>query len=191
MEQKPFPLSLAPAPGGWYIVILLENGERNRLLKPGGRDDDDDETIPYLFHTQQEAWEFIKELFSFCLKQARMQCLHTDKIINCIQCGRVFRAKFFDCCTSCMKDNEFMLQQIWQGFYYLTGSEASTMRKISLLLKLSEEDFSLMPEAFKTIVQRQLTIFSDESDKRKSPDQQLAKLVKARVSGLHVSKRRH
>jgi hypothetical protein len=185
MGKKRFPLSIAPAPGGYFMIIALENGQTNKLLRPGKTADS---TQPYLFASQQEAWNFVKELLYFCLKQACSQCLHADKILNCKQCRRVFRAKFFDYCPRCMQGNEFMLQQIWQGFYHMTGSESSTMQKVALLLNISKEDFSLMPEAFQKIVQRQLWLHTEMENRAKSPDQQLCKIIKSRPSGLHLSR---
>ena len=185
MEKKSFPLNIAPAPGGYFMVITTENGQKTQLLKPGKCEA---QSQPYLFETQQDAWNFIKELFFFCIKQSHSQCLHTDKILNCKQCGRVFRAKIFDYCPGCMQSNEFMLQQIWQGFYHMTGSESNTLDKMALLLKIAKEDFALMPEAFQTIVQRQLALHQEMESRTRRVDHRLSKILKSRSSGLHLSK---
>jgi hypothetical protein len=185
-QKRAFPLSVVPAPGnGWYIVISLENGKTNRLLKPGWTSD---ATHPYQFASEQEAWDFIKQLFYFCIQQAHMQLLSTDKILNCKQCGRVFRARFFEYCHQCMQGNEFMLQQIWQGFYYLAGSEEGALHKISMLLKISKDEFTQVPEAFKLIVQKQLTLYSEMEKRKNTPSKQLLKGLKAHC-GLHSHKR--
>lgn len=188
--KKHFPLSVVSAPGkGWYVVIMLENGERNQLLKPGWSED---ATHPYVFASEQEAWNFIRQLFYFCIKQAHMQFLCTDKILNCKQCGRVIRAKYFEYCTSCMQDNEFMLQQIWQGFYYLTGSAEGALQKIGLLLKLSKEEFSQVPEAFQIIVQRQLELHDELEQKNRNVGKPLVQKLQSpptRPPGLHYGGR--
>jgi hypothetical protein len=181
-KKRPFPLSVVPAPGnGWFIVISLENGEVTRLLKPGWRED---ATHPYWFPSEQEAWDFIKQLFYFCIQQAHMQLLHTDKILNCKQCGRIFRARFFQYCHDCMQGNEFMLQQIWQGFYYLAGSQEGALHKISLLLKISGDEFTQIPEAFKVIVQKQLAIYAEMENQKNKPAKRLIQALKEQ-GGLH------
>lgn len=182
-SKKAFPLSVVTAPGqGWYVVITKENGERNQLLKPGWADDD---THPYIFDSEQEAWDFIRQLFYFCIKQAHMQLLNTDKILNCKQCGRIIRAKYFEYCHQCMQGNEFMLQQIWQGFYYMTGTAEGALQKITLLLKLSQEEFSQVPDAFKIIVQRQLELHDELERNSKSASKTLAKKIQAQQPGFH------
>lgn len=186
MGKKQFPLRLAPAPGGWHMVIALENGESNRLLKPGYKEET---TQPYLFASQQEAWDFVKQLFYFCIRQSNMQSIAPDNIFNCKQCGRIFRANFFDHCSPCMQGNEFMLQQIWQGFYHMTGSEESAMQKVSQLLKIPEEDFAKIPTGYRTIVQRQLELYTEIENRKNSPAQKLGKMIKANPSGLHLSRR--
>jgi hypothetical protein len=190
-NKKVFPLSVTPAPSqdqGWYVVITLENGERNRLLKPGWSDDD---THPYVFASEQEAWDFIRQLFYFCIKQAHMQFLTTDKILNCKQCGRIIRAKYFEYCATCMQGNEFMLQQIWQGFYYMTGSAEGALQKITLLLKLTREEFSQVPEAFQTIVQRQLELHDELERKTRSVTKTLAKKIQAQAGFHHYTHTKH
>lgn len=182
-NKKAFPLSVIPAPGqGWYVGITLENGERNQLLKPGWTEDS---THPYVFASENEAWDFIRQLFYFCIKQAHMQFLNTDKILNCKQCGRIIRARYFEYCPQCMQGNEFMLQQIWQGFYYMTGSAEGALQKITLLLKLSKEEFSQVPEAFQIIVQRQLELHDELERRTRSATKTLAKKIEAQQAGFH------
>jgi hypothetical protein len=185
-SKRPFPLNVVPSPGGWTVAILMENGELNQLLKPGWREDN---TQPYVFSSEDEAWSFIKQLFKFCLQQARLQHDSSDKVRNCTECGRVFRARFFDYCHDCLQANEFMLQQIWQGFYYLAGSEEGALHKAALLLKLPQEEFAQVPEAFQRMIQHHLALHSDLEKQRSQTAQQLRKHIAANTntSGLRSS----
>jgi hypothetical protein len=184
-KKKPFPLRLAPVPGGWHMVIHLENGQSHPLLKPGRTAED---TQAYLFGSQQEAWRLIKKLFYFCMTQTPTQGLSITAIVSCKQCARTFRAKFFDCCAQCLQSNEFMLQQLWQGFYYLTDPEDSTLQKVYRLLKISGEEFARMPEGYKTIVQHQLLLYTDIENRKSSPEQRLGKILKTH-SHFHLAKK--
>lgn len=153
--KKPFPLNVVPTGEGWRVAILLENGDNNHLLKPGWKDD---KNSPYLFASEQEAWNFIKQLFSFCLQQSKMQMTPTEKIKNCAQCGKVFKATLFEYCHQCLQENEFMLQQIWQGFYYLSGSKEGALQKAAFLLKIPYEEFAQVPDAFQAMVRKHLEL---------------------------------
>jgi hypothetical protein len=140
---------------GWSIAILAENGENRQLLKPGWKGE---KTASYQFPTEQAAWNFLKQMFNFCLQQSRMQHTASEKIKNCGQCGAIFKATVFDHCHRCLQENEFVLQQIWQGFYYLAGSEKGALQKAAFLLKIPYEEFAQVPDAFQAMVQRHLEL---------------------------------
>lgn len=154
-EKKPFPLNVVHTREGWGIAILTESGEQRQLLRPGWQGE---HTMAYQFGSEQEAWNFLKQMFHFCLQQARMQHTASEKIKNCCQCGAVFKATFFEHCHRCLQENEFVLQQIWQGFYYLAGSEKGALQKAAFLLKIPYEDFAQVPDAFQAMVKRHLEL---------------------------------
>ncbi len=152
-KKQHFPLEVMAFPGGWGVVVYLENGKTWNLLKPGWQEE---KHQPYLFETSDEAWRFLKEMFMFCLKQHHAKYLEQNKIINCDQCGRIFRARFSSYCPECLQRNEFMLQQIWQGFYYRSGSDEEAFKKLSMLLKIPVEQLQRVHSAFGTMVNRNL-----------------------------------
>lgn len=154
-DKKPFPLNVIHSGEGWSIAILSESGENRQLLKPGWKGE---KTASYQFPTEQAAWNFLKQMFNFCLQQSRMQHTASEKIKNCSQCGAVFKATVFDHCHHCLQENEFVLQQIWQGFYYLAGSEKGALQKAAFLLKIPYEEFAQVPDAFQAMVQRHLEL---------------------------------
>jgi hypothetical protein len=84
-----------------------------------------------------------------------------------------------------------MLQQIWQGFYYMTGSAEGALQKITLLLKLTREEFSQVPEAFQTIVQRQLELHDELERKTRSVTKTLAKKIQAQAGFHHYTHTKH
>lgn len=182
--KKPFPLNVVRLGEGWSVALLMENGENRQLLKPGWKDENN---TPYLFQTEYEAWNFIKQMFNFCLQQARMQHTAVEKIKNCGQCGKVFKAAVFDHCHQCLQENEFILQQIWQGFYYLTGSESRALQKAAFLLKIPYEDFAQVPDAFQAMVSKHLEL-NVALEKNRSDRSRLAtEIASSSVSGLHSS----
>lgn len=186
--KKPFPLNVVRIKEGWSVAIFMENGDSKQLLKPGWKDE---KNTPYLFQTEYEAWNFIKQMFSFCLQQARMQYTTSEKIKNCGQCGKVFKATVFDHCHQCLQENEFILQQIWQGFYYLAGSESGALQKAAFLLKIPYEDFAQVPDAFQAMVRKHLEL-NVELEKCRSERSRLAsEIAGSPISGLRSSTFRH
>lgn len=147
--NRAFPLDVIQVPGGWGIVVYLRNGQEWNLMKPGWQEE---RHTPYVFQTDEDAWRFLKRLFLFCLQQRHLQFRETDKVMNCEECGRVFRARYFRVCGECLQKNEFMMQQIWQGFYYMTGSQEAALEKMSLLLKIPIEQCAQIPLAFNDMV---------------------------------------
>lgn len=184
VEKRPFPLDVVRFAEGWAVVVYREDGSHWHLLKPGWQEE---KHLPYIFDSEEQAWRFVRDLFMFCIKQARLQHRNTDKVMNCEQCGRVIRAKFFEYCHQCLQENEFMFQQIWQGFYYLTGSSESALHRMALLLKVPVEQFSHVPQAFKTMVQRHLDLYLSMESQR---NQGLQAWVESKSAGMY-SGRRH
>lgn len=183
-SKKPFPLNVVPSPEGWSIAVFMESGETRQLLKPGWKDE---KNAPYYFASEQEAWNFIKQMFNFCLKQARMQHTGTEKIKNCAQCNKVFRATLFEHCQQCLQENEFILQQIWQGFYYLAGSESGALQKAAFLLKIPYEEFSQVPDAFQAMVSKHLELNVALEKSRTQRAQLATEIRQAAVPGLRSS----
>lgn len=147
-EKYQFPLDIMHLPQGFVVVVRHPNGRATQLLKPGWSEE---ANSPYLFQSPEQAWYFLRKLFLFCIKLQHTQFEGSDKIMNCDQCGRVIRAKFFQTCVECLKDSEFKLTQIWQGFYYMTGSHPDAAHKMALMLKIPLDKFELVPEAFRSL----------------------------------------
>lgn len=193
-NEKPFPLDIVRLGDGYGIIVFLENGERWRLMKPGWQED---QTSPYVFATAAQAWGFLRDMFLFCLKQRHTQYAASDKIINCDYCGKVFRPRFFSYCPQCLQQNENVLQQVWQGFYHMTGSQDATLHKVALLLKISSDEFVNVPDAFNQMVknhlQYYLTLDKDAlALERTAPTRKPATPAKppARLSsGMHYTRR--
>ncbi|WP_373531531.1 hypothetical protein [Vampirovibrio sp.] len=183
-SKKPFPLNVVRLGEGWSVALLMENGENKQLLKPGWQGEN---KAPYLFNTEQEAWNFIKQMFNFCLQQSRMQHTTSEKIKNCGQCGKIFKATIFDHCHQCLQENEFVLQQIWQGFYYLAGSESGALQKAAFLLKIPYEDFAQVPEAFQAMVQKHLDLNIALEKSRSDRAKVATEITHSPVAGLRSS----
>ena len=179
MGPQRFPINFAPATGGYVMLITLENGVQLKLLQ---HNPETEETEPYRFLSQQEGWVFLRELFHFALKLDNGHCLFSDKILHCLECHRVFRAKQSYYCPACTQKNEFLLQQVWEGFAHIRGHDNTALKKIEVLLHANEEAFSLIPQGFQTIVQRKLSLFVDLEQPDQKPDMQLAKIIKSRRS---------
>lgn len=182
--KKTFPLNVVRLREGWSVALLMENGENKQLLKPGWKDENN---TPYLFQTEHEAWNFIKQMFNFCLQQARMQHTPLEKIKNCGQCGKVFKAAVFDHCHQCLQENEFILQQIWQGFYYLAGSESGALQKAAFLLKIPYEDFAQVPDAFQAMVRKHLELNVALEKNRSDRSRMATEIASSPVAGLRSS----
>ncbi len=183
--KKPFPLNVVRCAEGWSVAIFMENGASKQLFKPGWKDE---KNAPYFFASESEAWNFIKQMFNFCLQQSKMQYTQSEKIKNCAQCGKVFRTSFFEHCVDCLQENEFVLQQMWQGFYYLAGSEAGALQKAAFLLKIPYEDFAQVPEAFQAMVRRHLALNMElEKSRVKQRGQVLMELTQNSAQGLRSS----
>lgn len=182
--KKPFPLNVVPTREGWSVAIFLENGEHKQLLKPGWKDE---KNAPYFFPSEYEAWNFIKQMFSFCLQQSRMQYTNSEKIRNCTQCGKVFKATVLEHCHQCLQENEFILQQIWQGFYYLCGSESGALQKAAFLLKIPYEEFAQVPDAFQVMVRRHLDLSLELERGRLERSKLAAEIANVPPTGLRSS----
>lgn len=152
-QKRDFPLEVVQVPGGWSVVVYLRNNQEWSLMKPGWHDE---RHTPYVFKTSDEAWAFLRRLFQFCLQQHRTLYKKADRIMNCDQCGRVFRARYFRNCSECLQQNEFMLQQIWQGFYYMSGTQQGALEKMALLLDMPLEQVQQIPVAFGSMVRKNL-----------------------------------
>jgi len=178
-EKKHFPLALVPAPRGWNLQVSQANGNSIRLIKPGRRND---AGVPYLFASQQDAWNTVKELFSLFLKSEKAdESTNKDKLRNCKQCQRIFRAKHLEYCSLCIEDNELLLQQLWEGFQGKPNDGYTPAEKIILILNASDEEFQQIPELFKVHVQKQLAIDAESDNQSVSPARQLSKLIKSRA----------
>lgn len=182
--KKPFPLNVVPSPEGWSVAVFMENGEARQLLKPGWKDENN---TPYFFQSEHEAWSFIKQMFNFCLQQARMQYTSSEKIKNCAQCNKVFKATLFEHCQQCIQENEFLLQQIWQGFYYLAGSESGALQKAAFLLKIPYEEFAQVPDAFQAMVRKHLEMNMALEKTRSQRAKLAAEITPAKSPGLRSS----
>ncbi len=143
--EKAFPLQVIRYRTGWAIMLMQPDGEQRHLLRPGW---ETETRSPYVFQTPQEAWNFLKQLFMFCLKQQHTLYLGTDKVMNCERCGRVFRARFYGYCPGCMQENRDMLQQIWQGIYFQTGSQDHALERISALLRIPKSQLKEAQAAY-------------------------------------------
>jgi hypothetical protein len=155
VSNRPFPLDVVAVSDQWAIVVRLEDGSAWHLLKPGWTED---RQAPYVFSSPEEAWGFLRRTFLFCLKQRHSQYLQTDKIMNCEHCGRIMRARFFRYCFECLQENEQALHQVWQGFYYLTGSQEATLHKLSMLLRIPPEQLTTLPDAFGRLVRHNMAL---------------------------------
>jgi hypothetical protein len=174
---RPFPLDVVRVPSGFGIVVYLQDGVTWNLLKPGWENERAD---PYIFPTAEQAWNFLRDIFMFCLKQHHTQYLTTDKIMNCEHCGRIIRARFYRFCPQCLQENEFLFQQIWQGFYHMTGSDNAALQRLLLMLKIPPEHFTGLPDAFGSLVKRNLEAHLETGrPKEKAP----------KSNGLHITRR--
>lgn len=162
-NKRSFPLDVVRTADGYAIVIQPEGAYASYLLKPGWGG-----SPPYLytFETEREAWDFLKQIFTFCLKQRTMNALGRERVINCEACRRVFRAKTVPYCDLCLRSNEELLRQIWQGFYFQTGCEVSTYQKMLLLLQMIAYEFEGVPDVIATIVENHVN-FSEQWEKQK------------------------
>jgi len=186
MPKRQFPLSLVPAPRGWHLVITPVSGQPAKLFKPGKRND---AHIPILFASQQEAWDYIKQRFSFILSSNEpIDTLYTEKMRNCKQCDRIFRVKQLDYCTHCLNDNLDILQQLWLGFRLDSDSDFTDQQKMTVILNSSEEDFLQIPDLFISQVKQQIAAEAELADATPSPARQLSKIIRSRVN---AGRRRH
>jgi hypothetical protein len=180
MDKPRFPLSLIPAPRGWHMLITGPTGQTDRLFKPARRDEPE---IPCLFVSQQEAWTFVKERFSLILLSHKpLETFQTEKMRNCKQCDRIFKATNLDFCPHCMKDNQLILQQLWQGFQQEEDPEYTDLQKITAILSCSLEDFANIPELFKSQVQQQLALEEQLENEAPSPARQLSRIIRSRAN---------
>lgn len=176
--KRRFPLIMAPAPRGWHLLICLENGKSERLIKAGRNAE---KAIPFLFNSQQDAWIYLKELFIFFRKPLVSEEPNTEKLKNCKQCDRIYRVRNTEYCPLCIKANEFMLEQIWLGFALPTDRDFSMPQKVTVMLQTSEDEFIQIPELFKTLVQQQIAEEEELENRQPSVEQRLNKIIKSRV----------
>jgi len=142
----PFPLSVDPFRHGWCITVHLQDGRHWQLLKPGW---DFEASAPYVFESPGEAWDFLRKIFLFCLKQ---QNPYHDKLCNCPNCGKVYRARFLTACEDCTMVNDLLMQQIWQGLYYMSGSYDEVIMRMAMLLNISPQTLMNIKSAYAMIV---------------------------------------
>jgi hypothetical protein len=81
----------------------------------------------------------------------------------------------------CLKDNEFVLQQLWQGFQLKSDPDFTDQQKITVILNSSDQDFSQIPELFKTLVQQQLALEAEKANETPSPARQLSRIIRSRA----------
>jgi hypothetical protein len=186
MARYRFPLDVLQIPKGFVVVVRLTNGQTCQLLKPGW---EDETHAPYIFQSAEQAWYFLRKLFLFCVKMQHTQYECSDKIINCDQCGRVIRAKFFQTCVECLKESDLKLNQIWQGFYYMTGSAEDAKHKMALLLKIPLEKFESVPEPFRSLFTECINVNNELEEKKKATP--LPMLPKVQPSSGMRSSRSH
>ena len=146
ITPPPFPLTVDPFMHGWCVTVHLENGQRWRLLKPGWTWE---VTEPYVFETPGEAWEFLRKMFQFC---ARQQNPYNDRLVNCAFCGKVYRARFLTACEDCTTGNEDVMAQLWQGFYFTTGSYDEMIMRIALALNITPDRLAEIRTAYAQMV---------------------------------------
>ena len=187
-QPPPFPLSVDPFRGGWCVTVHQQNGQRWYLLKPGWSAETAD---PYVFCTAAEGWAFLRKVFLFCTRQHNP---HNDMLCNCPSCGKVYRGRFLTACEDCTMTNDYLMQQIWQGLYYMSGSYDEVIARMAMLLNISPDKLLNIKSAYAMLVNQNenqnepprwhSTPFEEEEDPGKLP---LLKRNARRAS----SRRRH
>ncbi|MBX2859910.1 MAG: hypothetical protein KTR14_01655 [Vampirovibrio sp.] len=152
-EARDFPFDVIQVSNGWCVVVYLRNGKPWNLLKPGW---DKESNQPYLFESQDKAWQFLKNLFLFSLQCQHNHYAGADKVINCRQCRKIFRAKFYPVCHECLQENEHYLHQLWQGFYYMTGKDDATLQRMSVLLNIPVDKLKMIHHGYANIVSQNI-----------------------------------
>lgn len=183
-RKRPFPLNVTPIKEGWGIVVYQRDGTLWQLIKPGWQAE---RKQPYVFPDPEAAWDFVKRVFTFCLNQERLQSVNSNQVSNCEQCRKIFRGRYHYC-PECLQENEFLLQQIWQGFYYLTGSDDHAMHKMSSMLKIPMESFDQVPDALGVMAKRHATLSDTQAAIRNQ--QQTAQPPKSPEDGTGMHRHR-
>ncbi len=89
----------------------------------------------YPFQTQQEAWQFVRQIYQFCGQSNQLRRLGGHHVSHCEGCGIVFEATANPFCDPCLAEEENIFKRFCEGVYHRTGSSQEALSRLAGMIK--------------------------------------------------------